>query len=54
LAKVLVQCKASREEEGFYVLEGEITFLIGDPRLKFGEGDRGGRGGREDTSTDVG
>ena len=23
----------SREEEGFYVLEGEITFLIGDKRL---------------------
>jgi mannose-6-phosphate isomerase-like protein (cupin superfamily) len=23
----------SREEEGFYVLEGEITFLIGDQRL---------------------
>jgi quercetin dioxygenase-like cupin family protein len=23
----------SREEEGFYVLEGELTFLIGDQRL---------------------
>jgi quercetin dioxygenase-like cupin family protein len=23
----------SREEEGFYVLEGEITFLVGDQRL---------------------
>jgi len=23
----------SREEEGFYVLEGEITFTIGDKRL---------------------
>lgn len=23
----------SREEEGFYVLEGEITFLVGDERL---------------------
>src|SRR6266403_6086490 len=23
----------SREEEGFYVLEGEITFLVGDKRL---------------------
>lgn len=23
----------SREEEGFYVLEGEITFLLGDKRL---------------------
>src|SRR5262249_57472549 len=23
----------SREEEGFYVLEGEITFIIGDKRL---------------------
>ena len=23
----------SREEEGFYVLEGEITFFIGDQRL---------------------
>jgi quercetin dioxygenase-like cupin family protein len=23
----------SREEEGFYILEGEITFLVGDKRL---------------------
>src|SRR5262245_2216032 len=23
----------SREEEGFYVLEGEVTFLVGDRRL---------------------
>src|SRR5436305_300544 len=28
----------SREEEGFYVLEGEITFLIGDQRLVAGAG----------------
>ena len=28
----------SREEEGFYILEGEITFLIGDKRLVAGPG----------------
>jgi mannose-6-phosphate isomerase-like protein (cupin superfamily) len=28
----------SREEEGFYVLEGEITFLVGDKRLVAGPG----------------
>ena len=28
----------SREEEGFYVLEGEITFTIGDQRLVAGAG----------------
>jgi quercetin dioxygenase-like cupin family protein len=28
----------SREEEGFYVLEGEITFMIGDQRLVAGAG----------------
>jgi quercetin dioxygenase-like cupin family protein len=28
----------SREEEGFYVLEGEITFLVGDQRLVAGAG----------------
>lgn len=28
----------SREEEGFYVLEGEITFHIGDKRLVAGPG----------------
>src|SRR5207245_2858499 len=28
----------SREEEGFYVLEGEITFTIGDKRLVAGPG----------------
>src|SRR5262245_43301322 len=28
----------SREEEGFYVLEGEITFLIGEQRLIAGAG----------------
>jgi quercetin dioxygenase-like cupin family protein len=28
----------SREEEGFYVLEGEITFTIGDRRLVAGAG----------------
>jgi quercetin dioxygenase-like cupin family protein len=28
----------SREEEGFYVLEGEITFQIGDERLVAGAG----------------
>ena len=28
----------SREEEGFYVLEGEITFLISDKRLVAGAG----------------
>jgi mannose-6-phosphate isomerase-like protein (cupin superfamily) len=28
----------SREEEGFYVLEGEITFLVGDRRLVAGPG----------------
>ena len=28
----------SREEEGFYVLEGEITFTIGDNRLVAGAG----------------
>jgi mannose-6-phosphate isomerase-like protein (cupin superfamily) len=28
----------SREEEGFYVLEGEITFTIGDKRLVAGAG----------------
>jgi mannose-6-phosphate isomerase-like protein (cupin superfamily) len=28
----------SREEEGFYVLEGEITILVGDKRLVAGPG----------------
>src|ERR1700686_3321717 len=28
----------SWEEEGFYVLEGEITFLVGDKRLVAGPG----------------
>src|SRR4051795_4036025 len=28
----------SREEEGFYVLEGEITFFLGDQRLVAGAG----------------
>jgi quercetin dioxygenase-like cupin family protein len=28
----------SREEEGFYVLEGEITFLVGDRHLVAGPG----------------
>ena len=28
----------SREEEGFYVLEGEITFTVGDQRLVAGAG----------------
>jgi quercetin dioxygenase-like cupin family protein len=28
----------SREEEGFYILEGEITFLVGDERLVAGPG----------------
>src|SRR5947207_5657012 len=28
----------SREEEGFYVLEGEITLLVGDQRLVAGPG----------------
>src|SRR5216117_1489394 len=28
----------SREEEGFYVLEGEITLLVGDKRLVAGPG----------------
>ena len=28
----------SREEEGFYVLEGEITFQVGDKRLVAGPG----------------
>jgi mannose-6-phosphate isomerase-like protein (cupin superfamily) len=28
----------SREEEGFYVMEGEITFTIGDKRLVVGAG----------------
>jgi quercetin dioxygenase-like cupin family protein len=28
----------SREEEGFYILEGEITFTIGDKRLVAGAG----------------
>src|SRR5436305_14795485 len=28
----------SREEEGFYVLEGEITFHVGDRRLVAGPG----------------
>ena len=28
----------SREEEGFYILEGEITFQIGDKRLVAGPG----------------
>lgn len=28
----------SREEEGFYVLEGEITFLVGDRRIVAGPG----------------
>ena len=28
----------SREEEGFYVLEGQITFQIGDERLTAGAG----------------
>jgi mannose-6-phosphate isomerase-like protein (cupin superfamily) len=28
----------SREEEGFYILEGEITLLIGDKRLVAGPG----------------
>jgi quercetin dioxygenase-like cupin family protein len=28
----------SREEEGFYVLEGEFTFLVGDGRLVAGPG----------------
>jgi quercetin dioxygenase-like cupin family protein len=28
----------SREEEGFYILEGEITFQIGDKRLVAGAG----------------
>jgi hypothetical protein len=28
----------SREEEGFYVLEGEITFRVGDKRLVAGPG----------------
>src|SRR3954451_13152336 len=28
----------SREEEGFYVLEGEITFQVGDTRLVRGPG----------------
>src|SRR5262245_2900336 len=28
----------SREEEGFYVLEGEITFTIGDKRIMAGAG----------------
>src|SRR6201997_2593602 len=28
----------SREEEGFYILEGEITFTIGDRRLVAGAG----------------
>ena len=28
----------SREEEGFYVLEGEITFVIGDKRFVAGAG----------------
>ena len=28
----------SREEEGFYILEGEITFQIGDKRLVAGTG----------------
>jgi len=28
----------SREEEGFYILEGEITFVIGDKRIVAGTG----------------
>src|ERR1700751_2738160 len=28
----------SREQEGFYVLEGEITILVGDDRLVAGPG----------------
>src|SRR6266571_9457404 len=28
----------SREEEGFYILEGEITFQIGDERIVAGAG----------------
>ena len=28
----------SREEEGFYILEGEITFLVGEQRLVAGPG----------------
>jgi mannose-6-phosphate isomerase-like protein (cupin superfamily) len=28
----------SREEEGFYVLEGEVTFLVGDRRIVAGAG----------------
>jgi len=28
----------SREEEGFYVLEGELTFLVGDRRIVAGPG----------------
>src|SRR5262245_13763661 len=28
----------SREEEGFYILEGEISFLAGDQRLVAGQG----------------
>ena len=28
----------SREEEGFYVLDGEVTFLVGDKRLVAGPG----------------